>query len=60
MFEGSEKIESIYKEVTDRNPGEIGFHQAVREVLASLPLVVAKHPEFYEYKIIECLCEPDL
>ncbi|MCD6129450.1 MAG: NADP-specific glutamate dehydrogenase [Deltaproteobacteria bacterium] len=59
MFGGNEKMESIYKEVTNRNPGETEFHQAVREVLSSLPPVLAKHPEFCEYKIIERLCEPD-
>ncbi|OSS43153.1 NADP-specific glutamate dehydrogenase [Desulfurella amilsii] len=59
MFGVDEKLESIYKEVTDRNTGETEYLQAVKEVLASLPPVLAKHPEFYEYNIIERLCEPD-
>ncbi|HDD52747.1 MAG TPA: NADP-specific glutamate dehydrogenase, partial [Thermosulfidibacter takaii] len=59
MFGGDEKLELIYREVVNRNPGETEFHQAVGEVLSSLPPVLAKHPEFYEYKIIERLCEPD-
>ncbi len=59
MFGGDEKLESIYKEVTDRNPGEAEFHQAVGEVLSSLSPVFAKYPEFCDYKIIERLCEPD-
>ena len=59
MFGNNEKLEFIYKEVTSRNPGETEFHQAVREVLSSLPPVFAKHPEFCDYKIIERLCEPD-
>ena len=59
MFGGDEKLETIYKKVVARNPGETEFHQAVKEVLSSLSPVLAKHPEFYEYNIIERLCEPD-
>ena len=54
-----EKVEPIYKEVLDRNPGEIEFHQAVREVLESLGPVLVKHPEFADHKIIERICEPE-
>lgn len=41
-----EKVEPFYDEVTRRNPGEVEFHQAVREVLESLGPVLAKYPEF--------------
>ena len=54
-----EKVEPIYQEVLQRNPGEVEFHQAVREVLESLGPVLVKHPEFRERKIIERLCEPE-
>ncbi|PLX74016.1 MAG: NADP-specific glutamate dehydrogenase [Desulfuromonas sp.] len=54
-----EKVEPIYKEVLDRNPGEVEFHQAVREVLESLGPVLVKHPEFADHKIIERICEPE-
>ena len=54
-----EKIEPIYNEVLARNPGEVEFHQAVREVLESLGPVLSKHPEFAHYKIIERICEPE-
>ncbi len=54
-----EKINSIYKQVLDRNPGEIEFHQAVREVLESLGPVLVKHPEYADHKIIERICEPE-
>jgi glutamate dehydrogenase (NADP+) len=59
MFGGNKKMESIYKGVVDRNPGETEFHQAVKEVLSSLPPVFDKYPEFCDYKIVERLCEPD-
>ena len=54
-----ETLEPVYQEVLARNPGELEFHQAVREVLESLGPVVAKHPEYAEAAIIERLCEPE-
>jgi len=54
-----EKIEPIFHDVIKRNPGEIEFHQAVREVLESLGPVLVKHPEFGHRKIIERICEPE-
>ncbi|MGK2907004.1 MAG: NADP-specific glutamate dehydrogenase [Desulfuromonadales bacterium] len=54
-----EKVAPIYREVLARNPGEIEFHQATREVLESLGPVLVKHPEFTHHKIIERICEPE-
>jgi glutamate dehydrogenase (NADP+) len=54
-----EKIEPMYQEVIKRNPGEVEFHQAVREVMESLGPVLVKHPEFGHHKIIELICEPE-
>ena len=54
-----EKLEPIFQEVLQRNPGEVEFHQAVREVLESLGPVLVKHPEYLERKIIERICEPE-
>lgn len=54
-----EKIETLYQNVISRNPGEVEFHQAVREVLESLGPVLVKYPEFGEHKIIERICEPE-
>ena len=54
-----EKIEPIFQEIIRRNPGEMEFHQAVREVLESLGPVLVKYPEFAERKIIERICEPE-
>jgi DNA-binding GntR family transcriptional regulator len=44
-----EKIEGILEQVLARNPGEVEFHQSVREVLETLGPVLAKRPEFAEY-----------
>jgi len=54
-----EKVEPIFQEVLKRNPGEVEFHQAVREVLESLGPVLVKHPEFCDRKIIQRICEPE-
>mgnify|MGYP006294813545 CR=1 FL=1 len=59
MVQLDEKIEPIYQEVLARNPGEVEFHQAVREVLESLGPVLVKNPGFAHHKIIERICEPE-
>ncbi|WP_448639231.1 NADP-specific glutamate dehydrogenase [Geodermatophilus sp. URMC 63] len=52
-------VERIYEEVLRRNPGEVEFHQAVREVLDSLAVVLGRHGEYTEMKTIERICEPE-
>ncbi|HZY04786.1 MAG TPA: Glu/Leu/Phe/Val dehydrogenase dimerization domain-containing protein, partial [Anaeromyxobacteraceae bacterium] len=59
MAKMDEKLEQIYQDILKRNPGEVEFHQAVREVLDSLGPVLAKYPEFRERKIIERIAEPE-
>ncbi len=54
-----EQLVSLYDEVLRRNPGEIEFHQAVREVLDNLGPVVAKHPHYGDAAVIRRLCEPE-
>lgn len=53
------KMEQIFAEVIRRNPGEVEFHQAVKEVVECLTPVLQKHPEYAEQKIIERICEPE-
>jgi glutamate dehydrogenase (NADP+) len=55
----SSVVERIYDDVLRRNPGEVEFHQAVREVLESLAVVLARHREYAEMKTIERICEPE-
>lgn len=52
-------VNDIMKKVMQRNPNEPEFHQAVQEVLESLEPVVAKHPEYVEYAVLERLVEPE-
>jgi glutamate dehydrogenase (NADP+) len=54
-----EKVDAIYAELLQRNPGEPEFHQAVREALTSIGPALAKHPELVEHRVIERLCEPE-
>lgn len=54
-----ETLEPIYEKVVGRNNGEVEFHQAAREVLESISLIVGRHPEYARAKIIERLCEPE-
>ncbi|MCL2465216.1 MAG: glutamate dehydrogenase, partial [Micrococcales bacterium] len=52
-------LDAVFREVVRRNPGELEFHQAVHEVLASLGPVVVKHPEYIDAEVIARLCEPE-
>lgn len=54
-----EKVERIYNQIVTRNPGEVEFHQAVREVLDALDVVLDKHPEYLDQKLIERIAEPE-
>ncbi len=52
-------INSIMNLVKAKNPAEPEFHQAVLEVLESLRLVLDRHPEYQEAKILERITEPE-
>lgn len=54
-----EKLDLIYRDVLQRNPGEEEFHQAVHEVLETLGPVMSRYPEFVDKKIIQRICEPE-
>jgi glutamate dehydrogenase (NADP+) len=45
--------------VKAKNPAEPEFHQAVQEVAESLVLVLDKHPEYRNAKILERIIEPE-
>jgi len=50
---------SVYEQLMSRNPGEIEFHQAVKEVLDCLGPVLEKHPEYIDAKILDRIVEPE-
>ena len=52
--------EEVYKRVVAQNPGEPEFHQAVKEVLDSLKVVIDKNEEEYRsMSLLERLVEPE-
>lgn len=52
--------EEVYERVVAQNPGEQEFHQAVKEVLDSLKVVIEKNEEEYRrLSILERLVEPE-
>ena len=52
--------EEVYERVVAQNPGEPEFHQAVKEVLDSLKVVIDKNEEEYRKRsILERLVEPE-
>ncbi|MCL2102410.1 MAG: NADP-specific glutamate dehydrogenase [Syntrophorhabdaceae bacterium] len=55
----SGRMETIFNDVVKRNPGELEFHQAVKEVLESVAPALEKYPEFAEANIVERICEPE-
>ena len=52
--------DEIYARVVEQNPGEPEFHQAVKEVLDSLKLVIdANEKEYRAMGLLERLVEPE-
>ena len=52
-------VEEVMARVRAKNPAEPEFHQAVQEAFDSLRLVLEKHPEFQDARILERLVEPE-
>lgn len=50
-------LEPVFNQVLRRNPGEVEFHQAVREVFDTLGPAVQKNPDYLA--VLERLCEPE-
>jgi glutamate dehydrogenase (NADP+) len=52
-------VDLIMNDLVKKNPGEMEYHQAVREVLESIEEVYNENPHFATAQIIERLIEPD-
>ncbi|MEI7489997.1 MAG: NADP-specific glutamate dehydrogenase [Bacteroidota bacterium] len=52
-------LEKIMSDLEKKNPGEVEFLQAVREVLESIQDVYNENPQFESANIIERIIEPD-
>lgn len=51
--------QDVLSNVLEKNPGELEFHQAVREVFSSIEPVFEVHPEYKKAGILERLVEPE-
>ena len=52
-------LQQVYSNLTARDPEQKEFHQAVREVLESLDLMIDSHPEYREAALLERFVEPE-
>jgi glutamate dehydrogenase (NADP+) len=52
-------VSTLMSHVKAKNPAEPEFHQAVQEVAESLSLVIERHPEYRQNKILERIIEPE-
>ncbi len=55
----SDYVQKLMVDVKAKNPAEPEFHQAVDEVAQSLALVLERHPEYRQAKILERIIEPE-
>ena len=55
----SEYVDQLLTNVALKNPHEPEFRQAVEEVMESVELVLERHPEYRDAKIVERIVEPE-
>ena len=55
----STAVDDFMEAIVAKNPGEVEFHQAVREVVDSVMPVVESEPAYQKAKILERLVEPE-
>jgi len=53
------RIEEFMAGVIEKNPAEVEFHQAVREVAESVMPFIEENPKYQEGKILERMVEPE-
>ncbi|UCG35774.1 MAG: NADP-specific glutamate dehydrogenase [Candidatus Omnitrophota bacterium] len=51
--------EQFMKKVIEKNPGEVEFHQAVREVVTSVMPFVKSNPKYLKARVLERMVEPE-
>ena len=52
-------VDQIMESVVSCNPGQVEFHQAVKEVAESVEVVMDKNPRYLAAKIFERMIEPE-
>ena len=58
MFK-TEYVKGVYENLCNKNPHELEFLQATKEILVSLEPIVLQRPEIIKNKILERLIEPE-
>ena len=53
------KLTNIMQKVIERNPNELEFHQAVKEVLESLEPVAERYPQWFKAGLFDRIVEPE-
>ena len=49
----------VLNKTIEKNPGELEFHQAIKESIPALQPVIDEHPEFEKAGVLERLVEPE-
>ncbi len=52
-------VDTIMNDLVKKHPGEVEYHQAVREVLESIEEVYNENPHFRSANIVDRIIEPD-
>ena len=52
-------VDRLMADVEAKNPGELEFHQAVREVATSVELLLDRKPLYRDHKMLERMIEPE-
>ncbi|HQJ14979.1 MAG TPA: NADP-specific glutamate dehydrogenase [Candidatus Omnitrophota bacterium] len=55
----AKRVEEFISKVVAKNPGELEFHQAVREVVESVMPYCEEHPRYLDARILERMVEPE-
>ncbi len=55
----AKKVEEFMNNVIQKNPGEVEFHQAVREVVETVLPFMEENPKYLKEKILERIIEPE-
>jgi glutamate dehydrogenase/leucine dehydrogenase len=53
------KVNEFMAKVIAKNPGEVEFHQAVKEVVESLMPFIEENPKYKSFKVLERIVEPE-
>lgn len=53
------KLDNFMDHVATKNPGEVEFHQAVKEIAIKLIPFINQNPKYEEARILERMIEPD-